>query len=47
MNLYDIIWSIGIALVALLIAFLILGPFLSGLLLILLVIVMTANLLTR
>lgn len=46
-NPYDVIWPAGIVLVGLLIAFLILGPFLSGLLLVLLVIVVTGNLITR
>ena len=47
MNPYDAVWSAGIALIALLLVYLILGPFLSAMLIVLLVIVVTGNLLTR
>ncbi|WP_338289181.1 hypothetical protein [Luteolibacter sp. LG18] len=46
MNPYDVIWSVGIALVGLLVAYLILGPFLFGLILIIIVAVAAANLVT-
>lgn len=46
MNPYDTIWSVGIALAGLLVAFLVLGPFLFGLLLIIIVAVTVANLVT-
>jgi hypothetical protein len=47
MNPYDILWSVGIVFCAVLAAYVLLGPFLSGLLLIVMIIVVTANLVTR
>lgn len=44
MNPYDVAWNAGIVLVALIVAFFILGPVLSGLLLVVLIIAVVANL---